>query len=90
MKKKILIALMALLLPSFIVVNLLADNKKARTDSPLDVNNEIVIDSPLFTQKETGQKYDQPNELKVVDNFEKVLENNNFGLYLKYSLQSLI
>lgn len=84
MKKKILIALMALLLPSFIVVNLLADNKKARTNSPLDVNNEIVIDSPLFTQKETGQKYDQPNELKVVDNFEKVLENNNFSLYLKY------
>ena len=81
MKKKILIALMALLLPAFLIVNSLADESKDDNEE-ITINNDIMVDSPLFTSKETYAKYEQPASSLIMDNFKLVISNSNFDWQL--------
>lgn len=81
MKKKILIALLVLMLPAFLIVNLLADESSDNYEEQGKLNSDIMIDSPLFTAKETGEKYVQPESSLIMDDFELVASNNNFELW---------
>ena len=52
MKKKILIAIMFLLLPVFIIINSVANETPEENESPnIEVNNDIMVNSPLFTKR---------------------------------------
>lgn len=81
MKKKILITLIALLLPAFVILNSIAEDSDVDNDF-VEVNNDIMIDSPLFTSKETNEVYNQPVVSMIMDEFKLLVSNSNFELYV--------
>ena len=82
MKKKILIALLILLLPAFVIINSIADsNSNEQEEVKVEVNNDIMINSPLFTKKESQVTYTQPEVNMVSDGFEFVTKKGDLSLY---------
>lgn len=83
MKKKILIALMLLLLPVFVIINSLANNDEQSPEVDVEINNDIMINSPLFTKKESSKndEYVQPEVSMILDGFEFVAKKGNLSLY---------
>ena len=81
MKKKILIALMILLLPAFIIFNSLASDSNDGDDTIVEVNNDIMINSPLFTKKESTLSYTQPAVDMVNEGFELVVKKGELSLF---------
>ena len=83
MKKKILIALMLLLLPVFVIINSLANSNEQTPEVEVEINNDIMINSPLFTKKESSANdtYVQPEVSMVLDGFEFVIKKGNLSLY---------
>ena len=83
MRKKILIALMALLLPALVIVNLFAEEDTPDYEDNIKLNNDIMVDSPLFTSKvaDTKSTYQQVVPSSIMDGFELVVQNNNLELY---------
>lgn len=84
MKKKILISLFTLILSSFFIVSLASKNNEQGTNDVAPQNNDIMINSPLFTSKETEKKYEytEPSWTTEKFTFEKVLDNGLFELYI--------
>ena len=81
MKKKILIALMLVLLPVFVLVNTLANNEEQAPEVEVEINNDIMINSPLFTKEESTKQYVQPEVSMVLDGFELIVKKGNLSLY---------
>ena len=83
MKKKILIALMLLLLPVFVIINSLANSNEETPEVKVEINNDIMINSPLFTKKESSKndEYVQPEVSMVLDGFEFIVKKGNLSLY---------
>ena len=82
MKKKILIAIMFLLLPVFIIINSVANETPEENESPnIEVNNDIMVNSPLFTKTESNVDYVQPEINMISDGFEFVVKKGNLSLY---------
>ena len=81
MKKKILIALMLVLLPVFVLVNTLANDNEQSPEVEVEINNDIMINSPLFTKKESTVNYTQPEVSMILDGFEFVVKKGNLSLY---------
>ena len=82
MKKKILIALLILMLPAFILINSLADSSNEKgEDIKIEVNNEILVNSPLFTKPESNVTYTQPEVNMTSDKFEFVAKKGDLSLY---------
>ena len=84
MKKKILISLFTLILSSFFIVSLASKNDKTNSKDVAPQNNDIMINSPLFTSKEDYQKKPEQNISWVTEEiaFELVYENDKFQLYI--------
>ena len=80
MKKKILISLMLLLLPAFFIINSLADEEQD-DEVIVEVNNDIMINSPLFTKKEQQVTYTQPAVDMTMAGFEFVVKKGDLSLY---------
>lgn len=82
MKKKILIALLILMLPAFVIINSLADNSNDHDENVnVEVNNDIMINSPLFTKPESTIQYVQPEVNMTSDGFEFVTKKGDLSLY---------
>lgn len=82
MKKKILIALLILMLPAFVIINSLADNSNENDENVnVEVNNDIMINSPLFTKPESDKQYVQPAVDMTSDGFEFVTKKGDLSLY---------
>ena len=82
MKKKILIAIMFLLLPVFIIINSVANEAPEEDgDSIVEVNNDIMVNSPLFTKPESTVDYVQPEVNMISDGFEFIAKKGDLSLY---------
>ena len=83
MKKKILIALMLVLFPVFVLVNTLANNEEQAPEVEVEINNDILIDSPLFTKKESSanETYVQPEVSMDLDGFEQYVTKGDLTLF---------
>ena len=83
MRKKIVIALLALLLPAFLFINLIAEEPQTDYEDQVEVNNDILIDSPLFTSKAADTKSNPVSctSSLIMDGFEKVASNSNLELW---------
>lgn len=84
MKKKILIAIIAILLPLFAIVSIASSNRSSRNiDNEIKQDNDIMINSPLFTAKETNKQYNQPASSLTADGFMLAASNSKFELYVQ-------
>lgn len=86
MKNKILIAIFTVILSSFFIVSASSNYKRNYDDAFEQVyDNEVLINSPLFTSKENYKTYNGFNVNFSVpesgSNFKLAFENDNFKLY---------
>ena len=83
MKKKILIALMLLLLPAFLIINSLANSEEKLPEVEVEIDNDIMINSPLFTKKESSKndEYVQPEVSMILEGFEFIVKKGDLSLY---------
>lgn len=90
MKKKILIALLILMLPTFVIINSIANNSNEQDHNiSVEVNNDIMINSPLFTKKESDVTYTQPEVNMIMDEFELVTTKGDLSLYVNETTGAL-
>ena len=82
MKKKILVALFTVILSSFFIVSLASKNDKTRGNDVAPQNNDILINSPLFTAKEDKTLKAKQDISLLLEGFTKVASAGDLELWI--------